>query len=76
MKRWMMLVVVMPLVAAACDVDASGGSSLTVRVERPAFSAERAFQDLERQVAFGPRIPGSAGHAQQLEWLETELGSQ
>ncbi len=24
-------------------------------------------------MAFGPRIPGSAGHAQQLEWLETEL---
>ncbi len=73
MKRWMMLVVVMPLAAAGCDAGDSGGSIATVRVERPSFNADRAFQDLERQVAFGPRIPGSAGHAEQLEWLETEL---
>ncbi len=75
MKPWMALiaVVVMPLAAAACDAGDSGGSIATVRVERPSFNADRAFQDLERQVAFGPRIPGSAGHAEQLEWLETQL---
>ncbi len=73
MKRWMMLVSAIPLAAASCGGSDSGGSSLTVRVERPLFNTIRAFQDLERQVAFGPRIPGSAGHARQLEWLETEL---
>jgi hypothetical protein len=73
MKRWMMLVTVIPLAVASCGDGDSGGSAVTVRVERPAFDADRAFRDLERQVAFGPRIPGSAGHAQQLEWLETEL---
>ena len=73
MKRWMMLVTAIPLAIASCGGGDSGGSSVTVRVERPAFDADRAFQDLERQVAFGPRIPGSTGHAQQLEWLETEL---
>lgn len=69
----MMLVIAMPLAAAACGGGDSGGSTATVRVERPPFNATRAFQDLESQVAFGPRIPGSVGHAQQLEWLETEL---
>ena len=73
MKRWMMLVTAIPLAIASCGGGDSGGSSVTVRVERPAFDADRAFHDLERQVAFGPRIPGSTGHAQQLEWLETEL---
>jgi len=73
MKRWMMLVSAIPLAAASCGGGDSGGGSLTARVERPLFNMIRAFQDLERQVAFGPRIPGSAGHAQQLEWLETEL---
>ncbi len=73
MKRWMMLLAATPLVAAACGGGDSGGSTVTVRVDRPPFNAARAFQDLERQVAFGPRIPGSAGHAQQLEWLETQL---
>ena len=71
MKRWVMLAIAMPL-AAACGGGDSGGT-VTVRVERPPFNGVRAFQDLERQVAFGPRIPGSAGHAQQLEWLETQL---
>ncbi|MCH7933146.1 MAG: M28 family peptidase [Gemmatimonadetes bacterium] len=73
MKRWAVLVTTLPLAVAACGGGDSEGSSVTVRVERPSFDADRAFQDLERQVAFGPRIPGSAGHAQQLEWLETEL---
>ena len=73
MKRWMMLVTAIPLAVASCGGGDSGGSSVTVRIERPAFDADRAFHDLERQVAFGPRIPGSTGHAQQLEWLETEL---
>jgi glutaminyl-peptide cyclotransferase len=73
MKRWVILVGAMPLAAAACGGGDSGNSTVTVRVKRPPFDADRAFRDLERQVAFGPRIPGSAGHAQQLEWLETEL---
>lgn len=30
--------------------------------ERPAFDGERAFAEVERQVAFGPRVPGSAAH--------------
>ena len=73
MKRQMTMLIAMGLAAAACGEGDSGGSTVVVRVERPAFDADRAFRDLERQVAFGPRIPGSAGHAQQLEWLETEL---
>jgi hypothetical protein len=73
MKRWLMLETAISLAVASCGGGDSGGSPVTARVERPSFDADRAFRDLERQVAFGPRIPGSAGHAQQLEWLETEL---
>jgi len=73
MKPGMMLVTAISLAVASCGEGDSGGGTVTVRVERPAFDADRAFRDLERQVAFGPRIPGSAGHAQQLEWLQTEL---
>jgi len=73
MKPGMMLVTAISLAVASCGGGDSGGGTVTVRVERPAFDADRAFRDLERQVAFGPRIPGSAGHAQQLEWLQTEL---
>jgi glutaminyl-peptide cyclotransferase len=51
----------------------TGGGTVSIRVDRPAFDATRAFEDLETQVAFGPRIPGSEGHALQLAWLESRL---
>ena len=39
------------------------------------FNGQRALADVERQVAFGPRTPGSTGHAQALEWMQDELVS-
>lgn len=39
----------------------------------PGFDAARAFADLERQVAFGPRVPGSEGHRATLAFLTSEL---
>lgn len=41
----------------------------------PAFDGQRAFRLLEAQVAFGPRNPGSAGHAQCRAWLLDELNA-
>ncbi|MFO3797591.1 MAG: M28 family peptidase, partial [Anaerolineales bacterium] len=39
----------------------------------PRFDGQRALADVERQVAFGPRTPGSAAHAQVLKWMGEEL---
>ena len=39
------------------------------------FDGQRALADVETQVAFGPRIPGSAGHAQVLDWMRAELSA-
>ena len=39
------------------------------------FDSSRAYADVQTQVAFGPRIPGSAGHAQIREWMRAELES-
>ena len=39
------------------------------------FNGVRGLADVQAQVAFGPRIPGSAGHAQILEWMRSELES-
>ncbi|HYE96630.1 MAG TPA: M28 family peptidase [Rubricoccaceae bacterium] len=46
---------------------------LTRGEDRPTFEGERALQLIEQQVAFGPRAPGSEGHAAQLRWMEAEL---
>jgi Zn-dependent M28 family amino/carboxypeptidase len=39
------------------------------------FDGLRAYADVQTQVAFGPRIPGSDGHAQVIEWMRVELES-
>jgi glutaminyl-peptide cyclotransferase len=39
------------------------------------FDGDRALNDVEFQVALGPRIPGSPGHDQIIEWLVSELKS-
>ena len=42
-------------------------------VQTPAFSADSAYAFVARQVAFGPRVPNSAGHVQCGDWLIREL---
>jgi len=37
------------------------------------FDGQRALADVYTQVSFGPRTPGSAGHAKVQEWLRMEL---
>lgn len=39
----------------------------------PGVSGERAWQHLLAQVNHGPRVPGTAGHARTLAYLESEL---
>jgi len=39
------------------------------------FDGLRAYADVQTQVAFGLRIPGSDGHAQIMEWMRAELES-
>lgn len=37
------------------------------------FDGERAYEDVLTQVEFGPRIPGTEGHARIVEWMQEEL---
>ncbi|MGH7501050.1 MAG: M28 family peptidase [Longimicrobiales bacterium] len=37
------------------------------------FDADSAYAHVRTQVGFGPRVPGSTGHAAQLEWMAAYL---
>ena len=37
------------------------------------FNADSAYQNIERQVAFGPRVPNTAAHRNCRDWLADEL---
>jgi hypothetical protein len=39
------------------------------------FDGARAYEDVKKQVAFGPRIPGTPAHARTVEWIKQELES-
>ncbi|MGQ9488894.1 MAG: M28 family peptidase [Armatimonadota bacterium] len=51
----------------------SGCTPSAVQAGRPAFDGRRAFADLEKQVSFGPRVPGRQAHLQCRDWLMSEL---
>lgn len=42
-------------------------------VIRPDFSADTAYEFIARQVAFGPRVPGTEAHKNCAGWLEEQL---
>jgi glutaminyl-peptide cyclotransferase len=50
-------------------------SFLTVEPAPAFFDGTHAYADVQTQVAFGPRTPGSEGHAQIREWMRAELES-
>jgi glutaminyl-peptide cyclotransferase len=41
----------------------------------PRFDGDAAFGLVQAQVDFGPRVPGSEGHARQLAWMVARLDS-
>jgi Zn-dependent M28 family amino/carboxypeptidase len=43
---------------------------------RPSFDGAAALELVRTQVAFGPRVPGTPGHAAQLAWMVEHLGAR
>lgn len=70
-------VLIVPLMLSGCaETGGSPPGAAVERVDRPAFSGSAAFELLRQQVAFGPRVPGTEGHARQLEWMREWLAAR
>ena len=69
------VIAVRSLVAIAVFVLAScgGGVATGPTAGSPSFDGAAALAHVETQVAFGPRVPGSSGHAAQLSWMLDQL---
>lgn len=50
-------------------------ASLTSESVNTLFSPDSAYSFIDRQVSFGPRVPGSQAHAECADWLEAKLRS-
>lgn len=74
MKFTAFIIAAAPLLMAACG-NSSGRTSAQAPAPREvaAFDADSAYSYTARQVAFGPRVPGSEAHARCAAWIESEL---
>lgn len=69
-----LMVPLVPLLGACSEAGGARGLQSSLDLSNvPTFYADSAFALLERQVAFGPRVPGLPGHAEQLSWMTTYL---
>jgi glutaminyl-peptide cyclotransferase len=55
------------LLVLACQARAGGGAGARE------FNGQAAFGYVERQMAFGPRVPNTPGHQRTGDWLEAQL---
>lgn len=77
--RYSVLLIAVVFLFNACQSDAPGDSSVApapveaeaapVAIPIPQFDAASAYAFIEKQVAFGPRDPGSKGHEACRQWL-------
>lgn len=69
-----LLSILLPVALIGCSSGAKTNSQSTDVAITPAqFNADSAYVYIEKQVDFGPRVPGSEAHAQCLDYLAAEL---
>jgi len=59
----------------ACKSDTVKTAPAKPRVNIPAFDKEGAFSYVEKQCAFGPRVPGTDAHKQCKDWMMAEFAA-
>jgi hypothetical protein len=58
---------------SGCGGEASGPALPELVADRPTFDGAAALALVDTQLAFGPRVPGTAGHQAQLLWMGDRL---
>jgi glutaminyl-peptide cyclotransferase len=71
MRKLLPLMLVVLTGCPSSGQDAGNGAA--VARQAPPFSADAAMQHVRTQVNFGPRVTGTPGHAQQLQWMTEYL---
>jgi len=87
MRRWLQVIAVAAALlllvacggsqagAAASERPPEGTTTRQLRVLLYQFSGTRTFDLLRRQVAFGPRVPGTPAHQQCRDFIKQELSA-
>lgn len=79
MQQRLGLLLFLSLLFFACEPDGNKGSASKkpaakkIDVKVPVFNENTAYDYIAKQVAFGPRVPGSDAHKECADWMEAEL---
>lgn len=79
MKIQILALLIMSLIATACNAGSANDDNRTaeqvVAVSYPQFNADSAYNFVETQVNFGPRVPGTSGHKKCAQWIVGQLNN-
>ena len=71
------VLIILPFLLNSCGKEPSQETKPLYEIQKnykiPKFNADYAYNQVEAQVNFGPRNPGSTGHAETLAYLQKEL---
>ncbi len=76
---WIIIFTLFMILGSSCGNSAPAGSKKEVsqieekKVFVPGFNADSAYYFIEKQLSFGPRVPGSEAHANCLNYLQSTL---
>ena len=78
MRRIFVILTVVCMLSSCGGNDKPAGTAVKQKkndVVVPAFNADSAYGFVERQLSFGPRVPGSIAHEQCAEWFVSKLNA-
>ena len=78
MRRIFVILTVVCMLSSCGGNDKPAGTAVKQNkndVVVPAFNADSAYGFVERQLSFGPRVPGSIAHEQCAEWFVSKLNA-
>lgn len=79
MRYTIILMLALSLLLVSCKGDQSTASTqqsrapAAAKIKIPKFDKDTAYSYVEKQLSFGTRVPGSAGHQAQLRWMVDQL---
>jgi glutaminyl-peptide cyclotransferase len=65
--------IVSAMLWTGCKNDSESATTATSLKKAPAFNADQAYTDIQTQLAFGPRVPGTKSQQDCAIWMEAEL---
>jgi len=71
--KWLLLITILIISACKNEERPSTAPPTVKRVEIPAFNGDNALSGIEKQLSFGFRVPGTAAHKDQIEWMAATM---